>query len=112
MQVQPIQIILFIIFGAAIIRTILRFRVGKLKASELVLWLAIWGGALIFSVMPNASFYFARLFGVGRGADLVVYLALVILFLLVFKVISKQETLEANITKLVRSAAIQDQDKE
>jgi hypothetical protein len=45
---------------------------------------------------------------VGRGADLVVYLAIVLLFILVFQLHVSHVRMERELTKLVREEALKD----
>ena len=105
-----IQIILIIFFIFAIIKVIGRFRVGDLRVSEMVLWIIFWLVAGIIVISPDSTFYFARLVGVSRGADLVVYVALVLLFFIVFKLIVKIEKIDRDITKIIRKSALNDKD--
>ena len=57
-------------------------------------------------IQPDLTSSLAKLFGVGRGADVVVYLALVGLFFMVFRLMVKIEKLEREITKVVRNKAL------
>jgi hypothetical protein len=60
---------------------------------------------------PNITQWFAKLLGVGRGADAVFYLAMVALFYLHFRTESKFRRLEHQLTKLVRKLAIDKADQ-
>lgn len=108
MNFQPIQIILVLVFALALMRTIWRARQGGLKLSEFLFWFLVWTLAIAVVILPDSTFYFAKIFGVGRGADFVVYAALVVLFLLLFKIMSKLDALEQNLTKIVRAEALKD----
>jgi hypothetical protein len=60
---------------------------------------------------PNVTQWFAKLLGVGRGADAVFYLAIVALFYLNFRTESKFRKLQQQLTQLVRKIAIDKADQ-
>ena len=103
-------IILFALF--AISRTFLQFRAGKLTLAWLFVWVVFWLGAGTVAALPQTTDVIARFVGVGRGADVIVYTALIGLFYLMFKLFVKIEDLEREITSLVRKLAIEDVEEE
>jgi len=103
-----IQVILVLFFIFAAIRVIGRFFAGDLKVSGLIFWLVFWLGAGVIVVWPDSTFYFSKMVGITRGADLIVYLGLALLFFLVFKIMVKLERIEKNITKIVRDKTLND----
>lgn len=102
-----IQIVLICFSAFAFSRALLRFRRGDLPFVHLLLWFVFWLGVVIVALRPEVSVALASLLGVGRGADVVVYLALVLLFYLVFRMFGKIEDLERQITRVVRAAALE-----
>ncbi len=78
----------------------------------LVMWLIFWVSASFVVAMPDFTYYLARLVGVGRGADLIVYISLVILFFVFFRLMVKQEKLNRDITKLTRKIALNEKKEE
>lgn len=107
-----IQILLVLFFIFAVIRVAGRYRQGDLSLRGMIMWLLFWLLAGLVVIMPNSTSYFARLLGIGRGADLVVYLALVAIFSIIFRLMVKIEHMNRNITKLVRKTALDEADKE
>ena len=107
-----IQIILCLLFTLAILKAIQRFRHGDLAASGLFYWIIFWFAAGAIVIKPDSTFYFARLLGIGRGADLVVYLALVLLFFLVFRLMTNLERQKKEITELTRQLALKDRSQQ
>lgn len=95
---------LFVIF--AIWRLIVKFKKVELKNSEFWLWLLFWILAGVVAWLPGITTEAANLLGIGRGADLVFYVSLIVLFYLIFRIYLKLEKMERNITKLVRRDAI------
>lgn len=106
-----IQIILIALFGIIILKIILRFRAGELNWKEMLFWPVFWCAAALIVIKPDSTFYLARKVGIGRGADLIVYAALVLLFFMVFGLTVKLEKINKSITKLTRKAALEDKNK-
>jgi hypothetical protein len=101
-----IQILLVIFFLFALAKVVGRFRSGELSAKGMVLWSLFWVGAAIVVLLPNSTAYVAQHVGVGRGADLVVYSALALLFFIIFRLMVKIELLNKDITKLTRKISL------
>lgn len=106
-----IQIILIVFFLLAIVNTFLRFRSNQLNMTGLLFWLLFWILAAVVAVLPNSTNYFASLVGVGRGADLVVYISLALLFFLTFNFYVRLERANREITKLTRALTLKDEEK-
>jgi len=73
-----------------------------------VLWLVVAGVAL----MPQATDRIAAFAGVGRGADLLVYLAVTFLLYAVLRLMLRQQKMSEEITELVRKIAIDNPTKQ
>jgi small membrane protein len=71
-----------------------------------VLWLVFWLGVGLVVALPWTTSLLAARLGVTRGVDLVVYVAIIALFYLVFRLTLKIEKLEGNITRLVREISL------
>lgn len=97
-----IQIILVIFFLFVLFKVLGRFRSGDLKGKEAIGWVIFWILAGVVVISPNSTLVLAKVLGVGRGVDAIIYLAMALLFFLVFKIFVRLETIEHQITKLVR----------
>lgn len=106
-----IQIILILFFLLAVINTVLRFRRGQLRIGGLITWCLFWLLASVVVILPNSTNYLAGLVGIGRGADLVVYASLALLFFLNFNFLIKLEKANREITKLTRAIALKEDNK-
>lgn len=102
----PIQIFLLVIFILAAFKAVGRYRADELTGREVSLWLIFWIAASAVAIQPNLTARAAELFGVGRGADFVVYLSLALLFFVVFRLMVKIEKLNREITAVVRKDAL------
>jgi small membrane protein len=107
---SAIQIVLSLFALFALTRVVLRFRRGGLPFVHLALWVLFWSAVIVAVLQPMTTNVVARLLGVGRGADVVTYLGLVVLFYLLFRMFGKLEDLERQITRVVRAAALKDLD--
>lgn len=103
-----IQILLSIFILFAIIRLITRFKKINSKISEFLMWLCFWVIAVVAVWVPNFLTHVANLVGIGRGADLVLYVSVVLVFYLFFKIYIRLEKIERNITKVVRKEALKE----
>lgn len=98
---------LFLIFILlAIVNVFRRQRDGSLSGRGAIFWAFIWLAAGIVVLYPNSSALLAQVFGIGRGADLVVYVSLATMFFIVFRLHLKVESIRREVTKVVRTEAI------
>ena len=107
-----IQICILLFAGFALTRTVFQFKRGSLTIAWLVFWLLFWMGAGFVTALPQTTDAIARLVGVGRGADVVIYVSLIALFYFIFRLYIKIDQVEGEITRLVRKLALDEFKKE
>lgn len=107
-----IQLFILVVVLVVWWRLYRRYQDRDLTLVEFVEWFLLWAVVAVVAVVPDVTSYLARLVGVGRGADLVTYLALLLVFYLVFKLFVKLEKLEHQLTALVRSLALRAGERE
>lgn len=95
---------LFVVF--ALSRAVLRYRDGSIGIIGTVLWSLLWAGVLTIFWWPDLSGFLARLVGVGRGADALIYISILVIFYGLFRLYIKLEFIEHEITSLVRNLAL------
>ncbi|MFH1890160.1 MAG: DUF2304 family protein [Candidatus Kuenenbacteria bacterium] len=105
-----IQILAIIFCFFALWRVILKFRRRELKVSEFFMWLVFWLAVGVAFVIPESLTKLANILGIGRGADLVLYVAVVVVFYLMFRIFIRLENMEKNITKVVRKNTLDDEE--
>ncbi|MBI4435262.1 DUF2304 family protein [Candidatus Uhrbacteria bacterium] len=110
MSIIQVLIILFALF--AITRTGRQFQKGAVTRRWLLFWMLFWIVAGVVAALPKTADALARVVGVGRGADVVIYLSLIVIFYLIFRLYVKIEQVESEITRLVRKLAVDEVDKE
>ena len=69
-------------------------------------WVVFWMIAGVVVWWPNATTIIANAFGIGRGADLIIYVSLIVLFYILFKLHVKIESVGRDVTQVVRDRAI------
>ncbi len=101
-----IQVILVAIFAVALALTWKRASQGTVPRRDAFLWSSLWIGAAVLVLRPEVATLFAGMLGVGRGVDAVIYLSVIALFALVFRLFLRLEKMERDISSLVRTVSI------
>ena len=98
---------LFIFFAIFAIGSVVKKKKeGLLGLRGMLFWVLFWLAACGFILWPNSTAVLAGYLGIGRGADLVFYVALVVIFYVLFRLHIKIETMSRDITKVVRKEAL------
>jgi small membrane protein len=100
-QIFLSSIIIFIIY-----KTILSYRKEKLSLVFIVLWVLLWLTILFFVLDVRALVFIAHSFGIGRGVDFAIYISILFLLYVFYKVLVKVEKMNRDMTKIVREIAI------
>jgi len=104
-----IIIIAFLLFAAS--RVLLRFKDRSISIGELIFWMLLWIGAGVITLLPQSTDFLAKILGVGRGVDAIIYIAIIILFYGMFRLYVKMEHIEHEITDIVRKTALKNDTK-
>jgi len=106
-----IQFILAIVITAIIWRLAVKLKSKEISAKQFSGWLLIWLTALIVVIWPETTVWLANTVGVGRGADLVIYLSVIFIIYFLFRLLLRIEKIEKNLTKLAREEAIKNYER-
>jgi len=98
-----IQVILLI---SLIIIIISYFRWFRSAVFDKILIAAIFFAGIMFVIFPDFTTKISSFLGVGRGADLLFYMAIVVFGYLIMLLYSKIKKLENQLAELVRSQAL------
>lgn len=101
-----IQILLTFCSLFVIIRAFKSYRRKAVRFTTFFLWSSFWLALIFFLWQPGLTDRIASLLQVGRGADAVLYLSLVVIFILFFRIMVRLESIDAEMTTLVRELAI------
>ncbi|MCB9798606.1 DUF2304 domain-containing protein [Candidatus Nomurabacteria bacterium] len=101
--------ILFSLFAlAALYKTYKRKKVQQISMREAWFWGIFWFAVLLVVLWPNSVQMVADTLGIGRGSDLVLYVAVALLFYLLFSLQISFQKLNRDITKLVQKDAVEE----
>ncbi len=90
----------------AIVRSVRQYSRKQVSKYWVGVWSVLWLVVLGVALVPQATDRVAAIAGVGRGADLLVYLAVTFLLYAVLRLMARQQKMSEEITELVRSIAI------
>lgn len=104
----PIQFVLvvFIVFAAS--RAILQFKGGTIRFGGLLFWLGVWGVATLAIFYPETTTNVAKMLGIGRGVDVILYASIALLFYLVFRLHVYLEDVRTEVSRLIREISLQE----
>lgn len=104
--VSPIEALLTLFALFAWSRALLRFRSKVINPKELFFWSILWLAVIIIVFIPGKTTALAKLLGMGRGFDAMVFLSVIALFYGVYRLYIKANEQEKEITKLVKALAL------
>lgn len=100
-----IQYVLILVIIFILLQTLAKFRAKNIGFREFLFWVIFWLAVGAVILMPKATIFLANYLGVGRGADLVVYASLIFVFYMIFRIFSRQNKIEKDISKIVEEVA-------
>lgn len=100
--------ILFTLFALFAVGSVLkRKKDGALGTRSAGFWIVFWVATIIAVLWPNSTTILANRLGIGRGADFVLYISIIVIFYLLFRLHIKLEGINKDITKIVRKETLQ-----
>ncbi len=100
------QIILLIFLIFALTRVVLQLKQKHITPTAFVFWGTVFVAAMVGVIKPQVTSEIARILGIGRGADIVIYFSIAIVFYLIFRLTIIIEELRYDITKVLREIAL------
>ena len=83
-----------------------------MRRIELFFWFIIWILVLVALYIPERFIQdVSQAFGIQRGMDFLIYISIIFLFYMVFRIYAKMDRIEQNLTQIVRNDAINKEDK-
>ena len=68
--------------------------------------IVVWGGMALVAVYPNSTMIFAKMIGIEGNINAIILTGFLLVFLLIFKLLSAIEKIEQNISELTRKEAL------
>lgn len=78
----------------------------KKRLLDIVLLFAMIAVGIVFALRPDITNIIARELGVGRGADLIFYISILIFWFVSLKLYGRIRKLEQQVTSIIRDGAI------
>lgn len=101
------QIGLIIFAALMLLRTWQQHAHQKVTKQWLISWAVVWTVIIIVALAPQSADLVASVVGVGRGADLFVYIAILFLLYAEYRTLVRTKKLHEQQTELVRRIAIE-----
>ena len=102
------QILAVAIVAALFCLSVLAALRGWATRREGLAWALVWLATGVAIVQPNLTVRVARALGIGRGADLVLYCAVIVMLVGFFMVYARLRRLRRDLTILTRHLALRD----
>lgn len=83
-------------------------RAGGQTFLKLLVRIIVWGGMVVVVVFPKATNFLADLIGIKGNINAVILTGFLLIFLIVFKLLSAIEKLEQQLTILTRKDSLDD----
>lgn len=109
MSIIQILIIIFALF--ALSRAFLRLKDKLLKIGEFIFWAILWIAVIVAALFPDLTSSISSVFGIGRGVDFVIYVSIIILFYLIYRIYVKLDEQDQKISILMREFTIREHKK-
>jgi len=108
MNIQLYQVIIVAISAVMLFQGAKEF--FKRESGQTLLKFAVrvivWGGMGTVAIYPNSTEIVARLFGIEDNINAVIITGFLLVFLLIFKLLSAIEKIEQNVSELTRKEAL------
>ena len=108
MKFTVIQWGFMVVFGVSITRLCTLMSRRSIPRGRGLIWLGLWSFGLAMVLEPRLSFKLARILGVTRGTDAVVYSAIGFLSLLVFRAFNLLDQQDRQISQLTTALALKE----
>jgi len=110
-MISIIQIVMIIFALFAWSRAFVRLRDKDVGLGEFAFWSIIWVAVIVFALDPGILGGVSSIVGIGRAVDLAVYVSIIVLFYLLFRMYVRMDKQNQELTTLVREIAIKNRKK-
>ncbi len=113
MNIQIYQIVVVAISSVMLFKGIKNFvkRETGQTFLKLAVRLIVWGGMAVIAIYPNSTWVVARAIGIVDNINAAIMIGFLLIFLIIFKLMSAIEKIEQNISELTRRDALKDLDE-
>ena len=101
-----LQLIGLAIALVAIYMSYLYYKRKEFNRLELLFWMTIWAGFIAIVVSPSSFNFILKTLVLGRMMDLIVIVALIVIYMLTFSNYVKNKSIQRKIEILIRNHAL------
>ncbi|MEO6729264.1 MAG: DUF2304 family protein [Candidatus Dojkabacteria bacterium] len=102
------QIIILIVCGFLILRSVYLFIIKKKGLREVLLAILIWGSVSLISLFPVLLQDFAHVLGFELGVNALLVISTIVIFFILLRTLIRMDKMQNDITKLVRELALKE----
>ncbi|BHH82706.1 DUF2304 family protein [Desulforhopalus sp. 52FAK] len=108
MKIQVYQVVILGISSVMIFQGLKEFfkREAGQTVLKLMVRLIVWGGMGVIAAYPNSTIVVAKYLGVVDNINAVILTGFLLVFLLIFKLLSAIEKIEQNVSELTRKESL------
>lgn len=108
-QLSLIQIILVFVSTAYVVDRAGRFIRKERSQSifKLLLTIWVWSSILLISLFPKLAYDISDAIGMGKNLDSLIFMGFIVVFILIYKLLSIIENVEKTVTDIIRKQAIE-----
>ena len=113
MKIQIYQIVILAISSVMLFQGVKNFvkRETGQTFLKLAVRLIVWGGMAVITVYPDITIVVAKAIGIVDNINAAIMIGFLLIFLLIFKLLSAIEKIEQNISELTRKDSLKDLDE-
>lgn len=113
MKIQIYQIVILAISSVMLFQGVKNFvkRETGQTFLKLAVRLIVWGGMAVIAVYPDITIVVAKAIGIVDNINAAIMIGFLLIFLLIFKLLSAIEKIEQNISELTRKDSLKDLDE-
>lgn len=102
------QIIIALVSALMIFASFKKIMKGEVRQTFMKFFMTVfvWAGILTFSLFPRLANEISRETGMGENLNTLIFLAIVVIFIIQFRILNITEKLEQSISELVREEAL------
>jgi len=104
------QIVIVVIAALMIYQGVDNYIKGKHHPTmlKLLVRVVVWGGMAVVAIFPNITVLVAKVIGIEGNLNAVILTGFILVFLMIFKLLSAIERVESQISDLTRKEALKD----
>jgi hypothetical protein len=99
----------YLALGVLLVLAVITVRAGmrgRVRRRIVVFWLLVWISTGVCAAWPHATVIVARVLGIGRGTDLVLYCSAFITLIGFFYIYTRFRRMDRELTLLIRQLAV------